>query len=292
KFRSEQLNEAEISLHLTDKQESELSALLYDHKEAFESDKEPLGEIFGHEVDIILNIERPHPPLLKRPAYPESPKSREALEIQIKELPYLGVIRNVGHNEEVEMTTPVIVVWHNGESRIAGDLRALNTYTIPDRYPIPKIQTSLTQISQEVYISTVDVLKGYHQNLVTPRAIKYFIAIVHCGVHILRWQIALQEYGVNMTIVQKAGNIHKTLDGQSICPSPNNIDNPSYVPEEESPHIPIEGISAIDLSTTLFEEVRSIYTQDRNCSILFQLLTKDCKDNFLIHVLDEIWKKS
>ncbi|MBW0466806.1 hypothetical protein O181_006521 [Austropuccinia psidii MF-1] len=42
KFKSEQLNEAKISLHLNDKQESELSALLYDHKEAFASNKEPL----------------------------------------------------------------------------------------------------------------------------------------------------------------------------------------------------------------------------------------------------------
>ncbi|MBW0561114.1 hypothetical protein O181_100829 [Austropuccinia psidii MF-1] len=64
KFKSEQLNEAEISLHLTDKQGSELSSLLYYHKEAFASDKEPLGEIIGHGFDIILNIERPYPPLL------------------------------------------------------------------------------------------------------------------------------------------------------------------------------------------------------------------------------------
>ncbi|MBW0513282.1 hypothetical protein O181_052997 [Austropuccinia psidii MF-1] len=35
RFKSEQSSEAEISLHLTDKQENELSALLYDHKEAF-----------------------------------------------------------------------------------------------------------------------------------------------------------------------------------------------------------------------------------------------------------------
>ncbi|MBW0495303.1 hypothetical protein O181_035018 [Austropuccinia psidii MF-1] len=48
KLKSEQLNDAEISLHLTDKQESELSALLHDHKVAFPSDKEPLGEIVGH----------------------------------------------------------------------------------------------------------------------------------------------------------------------------------------------------------------------------------------------------
>ncbi|MBW0534744.1 hypothetical protein O181_074459 [Austropuccinia psidii MF-1] len=91
KFKSEQLNEADISLHLTDKQESELSSLLYDHKEAFASDKEPLRAIVVHEVDIILNIERPYPPLLRRPAYPESLKSRKALEIHIKELLDLGV---------------------------------------------------------------------------------------------------------------------------------------------------------------------------------------------------------
>ncbi|MBW0561570.1 hypothetical protein O181_101285 [Austropuccinia psidii MF-1] len=79
RFKSEKLTEAGISLHLTDKQEGELSSLLYYQKEAFASDKEPLEEIVGHEVDIILNIERPPPPLLRRPAYPASPKSRKAL---------------------------------------------------------------------------------------------------------------------------------------------------------------------------------------------------------------------
>ncbi|MBW0582097.1 hypothetical protein O181_121812 [Austropuccinia psidii MF-1] len=63
KFKTEQLNEAEISLHLTDSHKNELAALLYDHKEAFASDKEPLGAIIVHEVDIISNIERPYPPL-------------------------------------------------------------------------------------------------------------------------------------------------------------------------------------------------------------------------------------
>ncbi|MBW0546938.1 hypothetical protein O181_086653 [Austropuccinia psidii MF-1] len=182
KLKSEQLNEAEISLHLTDKQESALSSLLYNHKEAFSSDKEPLGAIIGHEVDIILNIERPYPPLLRRTAYPASPKSRKALEIHIKELLDLDVTRKAGHNEELEITKPVIVAWHNGKSRIFGDFRALNTYTVADRYPIPKIQVSLNQISQEVYISTMDSLKGFHQSVVAPRARKDLRIIVHCGV--------------------------------------------------------------------------------------------------------------
>ncbi|MBW0513536.1 hypothetical protein O181_053251 [Austropuccinia psidii MF-1] len=83
-----------------------------------------------HKVYIICNIEGINPPLLRRPAYPESPKSREALEIHIKELLDLKLIRKVAHNEEVEITTPVIVAWNNGKYRMVGDLRSLNTYTV------------------------------------------------------------------------------------------------------------------------------------------------------------------
>ncbi|MBW0516893.1 hypothetical protein O181_056608 [Austropuccinia psidii MF-1] len=73
--------------------QNKLSALLYDHKEAFSLDKEPVGATIDHEADITLNIERPYLPLLRRPPYPASPKSREAVEIHITELLNLGLIR-------------------------------------------------------------------------------------------------------------------------------------------------------------------------------------------------------
>ncbi|MBW0544712.1 hypothetical protein O181_084427 [Austropuccinia psidii MF-1] len=109
--------------------------------------------------------------------------------------------------------------------------------------------------------------------------------------NMLRWQIAIQEYRGNMTIVHKDGNIHQNADGLSRWPLQNNSDNTAYVLEEASPRIPIEGISVTDLNTTFFEELRKSYTQGKNFSILCQLLTKDCKDNSLIHALDEIWNK-
>ncbi|MBW0550371.1 hypothetical protein O181_090086 [Austropuccinia psidii MF-1] len=110
--------------------------------------------------------------------------------------------------------------------------------------------------------------------------------------HILRWQIAIQRYRDNMTIGHKDGNIHKNAYVMSRCLLPNNINNPAYVIEEASPQLLIEGISVTDLNTTFFEEVRNSYTQDTNCSILCQLLTKACIDNSLIHALDDIWRKS
>ncbi|MBW0536747.1 hypothetical protein O181_076462 [Austropuccinia psidii MF-1] len=85
-FIAEQLKEAGLNHELTEKMKENLIYLLFKYKNAFETDKEPLGAIIEHEVDIILNVEKPYPPLLIRPAYPASPRAREALEVHIKEL--------------------------------------------------------------------------------------------------------------------------------------------------------------------------------------------------------------
>ncbi|MBW0569086.1 hypothetical protein O181_108801 [Austropuccinia psidii MF-1] len=123
-------------------------------------------------------------------------------------------------------------------------------------------------------------------------AVKLLLNMKTPNRHMIRWHIAIQEYRGNMTIAHKDGNIHKNADRLSRWPLTNNHYNPAYVPEEASPQIPIEGISVTDINTTSFEEVRDIYTQYKKCSILGQLITKDCKENSLIHGLDEIWKGS
>ncbi|MBW0549828.1 hypothetical protein O181_089543, partial [Austropuccinia psidii MF-1] len=72
--------------------------------------------------------------------------------------------------------------------------------------------------------------------------------------HMLRLQIAIQEYRINMTIVHKAGNIHKNADGLSRWVLANTPDNPAYVPLEAEPQIPIEGTNITDIGTEFFEE--------------------------------------
>ncbi|MBW0553774.1 hypothetical protein O181_093489 [Austropuccinia psidii MF-1] len=110
--------------------------------------------------------------------------------------------------------------------------------------------------------------------------------------HRLRWQIAIQEYRGNMTIVNKAGNIHKNSDGLSRWALPNKPDNPAYLPISAEPQITIEGINITYIGTEFFEEVRERNKQDKNCHILTALLEKDCKDAALANYLDDIWKES
>ncbi|MBW0506883.1 hypothetical protein O181_046598 [Austropuccinia psidii MF-1] len=108
----------------------------------------------------------------------------------------------------------------------------------------------------------------------------------------LRWKIAIQEYRGNMTIVNRAGNIHKNSDGLSRWELPNTSYNPAYVPSDSEPQIPIKGIKVTDLGTELFEEVRESYKKDKNCHIISSLIYKDCKDKALTNSLNDIWKES
>ncbi|MBW0535569.1 hypothetical protein O181_075284 [Austropuccinia psidii MF-1] len=131
----------------------------------------------------MLNEERPYPPLLRRPAYPAGPRAREELENHINEMLKLGVLKKVGHNEDIEVTTPVINTWNSYKSRMVGDFRALNTYTISHRYPIPTVHEALTQLSKARFITSMDSLKGFHKNVWTPYARKLLIIIAHCGIY-------------------------------------------------------------------------------------------------------------
>ncbi|MBW0581096.1 hypothetical protein O181_120811 [Austropuccinia psidii MF-1] len=65
---------------------------------------------------------------------------------------------------------------------MVGDLRALNTYTIPDRYPIPRIHETLTQLSQAKFITAMDSLKGFHQNVLIDNFKNLLRIILHYGI--------------------------------------------------------------------------------------------------------------
>ncbi|MBW0493643.1 hypothetical protein O181_033358 [Austropuccinia psidii MF-1] len=79
-FVANELVEAQINPSVPPKMRHDLIDMLYTYKNAVASDNKPLGTIKGNEVDITLNIEKPYPPVLRKPAYPAIPRAREALE--------------------------------------------------------------------------------------------------------------------------------------------------------------------------------------------------------------------
>ncbi|MBW0594225.1 hypothetical protein O181_133940 [Austropuccinia psidii MF-1] len=83
--------------------------MLRKNRPAFDIGEEPLGKIKGHYIELYLDVERPYSTMLRRPPYPPSLETRKETEKHINELLDMNVIRKIGHNEIVEITTPVLI---------------------------------------------------------------------------------------------------------------------------------------------------------------------------------------
>ncbi|MBW0470156.1 hypothetical protein O181_009871 [Austropuccinia psidii MF-1] len=178
-----EFREGQFSTTLTSKQKLGLLKMLRKNRPAFAIGKEPLGKIKGHDIILYLDVEKLYPPMLRRPPYAASLETRNEIERHINEVLDTDVIRKIGHNEIVEITTPVWITWHDGNSRLCGNLRALNNYTKADRYPIPIIPHSLDKLAKAKYITKMDCMKGIHQNGVTPNSMKLLRIICHMGIN-------------------------------------------------------------------------------------------------------------
>ncbi|MBW0501544.1 hypothetical protein O181_041259 [Austropuccinia psidii MF-1] len=123
---------------------------------------------------------------------------------------------------------------------------------------------ALEKLNYYLYGSGFDVITDCNE-------VKSILKMKTPNRHMLRWQIAIQEYRGNMTIVHKAGNIHKNSDGLSRWALANTPDTPAYVPLEEEPQMTINGINISDIVTKFFKEVRESYKKDMNCHVLVAL---------------------
>ncbi|MBW0572717.1 hypothetical protein O181_112432 [Austropuccinia psidii MF-1] len=177
------LREGQFRTTLTSKQKISLLKMLRKNRPAFAIGEEPLGKTKGHDIELYLDVERLCPPILRRPPYPESLETRKEIEKHINELLDMDFIRKIGHNEIVEITTPVLITWYDGKYRLCGDLRALKNYTKADRYPIRRIPHALNKLAKAKYITKMDCVKRFHQNGVKPNSMKILRIICHMGTY-------------------------------------------------------------------------------------------------------------
>ncbi|MBW0547538.1 hypothetical protein O181_087253, partial [Austropuccinia psidii MF-1] len=138
----------------------------------------------------------------------------------------------------------------------------------------------------------------------------------------MRWKIAIQEYGRNMTIIYKEGKSHTNADGLSRWPLENFKSNPAFDPEvaamipihymeidrknfrfsecaaesgtfdsgntdSRGTETPILGISSSELHNEFFSALLKSYAKHKQCGILLQLLQQKYRSPDLESQLEE-----
>ncbi len=105
-----------------------------------------------------------HVPPAKAP-YRLSPAELKEAHEQVETLLQQGLIRPSCS----PYSSPVLFVTKkDGSFRMVIDYRPLNRLTIPDRYPLPRIDDLLDKLHGAQYFTSLDLLSGYHQVALKP----------------------------------------------------------------------------------------------------------------------------
>lgn len=108
--------------------------------------------------NVTHRIETTGSPLFCRPR-PLAPEKKIAAKKEFEMLMDMGICRP----SSSPWASPIhIVKKANGELRICGDYRRLNAVTIPDRYPIPRMQDFTTHLHGKTIFSKIDIRKAYY----------------------------------------------------------------------------------------------------------------------------------
>ena len=143
--------------HLTKNQQKSVSSLLSDYTILY-------GSTLG---DLNSNLPVKHRILLTDrntsifiPHYRTPFHQRPLLQEHVNNLLKGGIIRP---SNSPYGSPCLLVAKKDGSTRFVVDYRKLNSFTIRDRYPLPRLDESIESFFGARYFSTLDLLSGYHQ---------------------------------------------------------------------------------------------------------------------------------
>ena len=161
---------------LNPKQRQMVELMLIQEAAAFSVEDSDIGNVTSTSMDIKLHDNTPIQ--LK---YHSAPKPLYAeLKAHIEDLLNRGWIVN----STSPFSSPIVSVRKkDGTLRLRCDYRKLNSKTIPDKHPLPKIQQILENLGGNQYFSILDQGKVYHQLYLKPECCHYTGFITPWGLY-------------------------------------------------------------------------------------------------------------
>jgi transposase len=122
---------------------------------------------------------------IKQRYYPKNPAMQAIISKEIDEL----LEKDCIEPSHSAYSAPIVLVKKkNGQWRLCVDYRQLNAKSIPDAYPLPRIQHILDRLRDAQYISTLDLKNGYWQIPMSPES-KQYTAFTVPGRGLFQWKV-------------------------------------------------------------------------------------------------------
>jgi hypothetical protein len=135
-----------------------ITNLLQEFKDVFRAEIPPgLPPLRGieHQLDLIPGASLPN-----RAAYRTNAEDTKEIQRQLQELLDNGYVRESLSHCAVSV---ILVPKKNGTWHMCVDCRAINNITIRYRFPIPRLDDMLDELSGSIIFTKIDLQSGYHQ---------------------------------------------------------------------------------------------------------------------------------
>ena len=189
--------------HLSASRQAQLSSLLNEFVDVFpDVPKQTTAMLHDMEVGDASPIKQ-HP-------YHINPLK---LEVMKKEVEYM-LVNGIIEPSKSQWSSPCILVPKgDGSNRFCTDFRKVNTITKTDSYPIPRVEDCIDKIGRAEYVSKFDLLKGYWQVPLTPRAKEITAFVTPTGFY----QYRVMPFGLKNAPATFQQMIHQILAGLEGC---------------------------------------------------------------------------
>ena len=147
---------AKIEVPMTENEFQRVKQLLLDNRDVFSCTGEPLGRTKMVKHPIRTQSETPIKQAVRRPPFHLKEEADKEVQKMLKQ--------DIIEPSESPWASPVVLVRKkDGSLRYCIDYRKLNSVTIKDSYPLPRIDESLDALGGSKYFSTLDLASGYWQ---------------------------------------------------------------------------------------------------------------------------------
>lgn len=107
-------------------------------------------------MKLVLRDDKP---IVYRP-YRLSYYERERVRNMVDELKNANIVED----SNSEYASPILLVTKKtGDVRMCVDYRAINKITVPDKYPLPRIDDQIDRLHGNTYFTSLDLFSGYYQ---------------------------------------------------------------------------------------------------------------------------------